>query len=247
MSQWTQPALPLTSDTDTVQLCFSPKISKIFPIPLPLEISSIWEGTLRFNDRFAFEVYDESFQARNNPSSYCSWALLHGDVQNKDFSEYQLSRAELNLSEEKYSSMKETVRELREYARGYLEKNSVLTSVPAGVNPKDQDFVVQVVRKNEQGVLRVRDGKREVIVRNCPTFVEEKEIGKLRSVAKVRKNEDGENEVVNNNFTSLIKLPEWTADAQTFLQKENAMEVEEETEMFTDLSYLNSAPLGIFF
>lgn len=143
--------------------------------------------------------------------------------------------------------MKETVRELREYARGYLEKNSVLTSVPAGVNPKDQDFVVQVVRKNEQGVLRVRDGKREVIVRNCPTFVEEKEIGKLRSVAKVRKNEDGENEVVNNNFTSLIKLPEWTADAQTFLQKENAMEVEEETEMFTDLSYLNSAPLSIFF
>jgi hypothetical protein len=52
-----------------------------------------------FSLRFAFEVYDECFQARNNPASYCSWALLHGDVQNKDFSEYQLSRADMNLNE----------------------------------------------------------------------------------------------------------------------------------------------------
>ena len=103
--------------------------------------------------------------------------------------------------------MKENVRDLREFARRFLEKNSVLLTVPAGVNPKDQDLVVQVVRKNEQGVLRVRDGKREMIVKNCPSFVEEKEIGKLRSVAKVRSNEDGENEVVNNNFTSLVRLP----------------------------------------
>jgi hypothetical protein len=47
-------------------------------------------------------------------------------------------------------------------------------TVPAGVKPKDQDFVVQVVRKSEQGTLRVRDGKREMVLKNCPTFVEEK-------------------------------------------------------------------------
>lgn len=41
-----------------------------------------------------------------------------------------------------------------------MGKHTVLLTVPAGVNPKDQDLVVQVVRKNEQGVLRVRDGKR---------------------------------------------------------------------------------------
>lgn len=45
-------------------------------------------------------------------------------------------------------------------------------------------------------------------------------------MAKVRRNKDGENEVVNNNFTSLLRLPEWTADSQTFLQNESAMEVE---------------------
>jgi len=56
--------------------------------------------------------------------------------------------------------MKENVKDLREFTRRFLQKNSVLLTVPAGVNPKDQDFVVQVVRKNEQGVLRVRDGKR---------------------------------------------------------------------------------------
>jgi hypothetical protein len=71
---------------------------KAFQIHLRLEISFTWEGTFRFKFRFAFEIYDESFQARNNPSTYCSWALLHGDVQNKDFAEYQLSRSDLNLS-----------------------------------------------------------------------------------------------------------------------------------------------------
>lgn len=70
--------------------------------------------------------------------------------------------------------MKENVRDLRDFTRRFLQRNTVLLTVPAGVNPKDQDLVVQVVRKNEQGVLRVRDGKKEMIVRNCPTFVEEK-------------------------------------------------------------------------
>ena len=66
---------------------------------LLLEISSIWEGNSLIYLRFAFEVYDESFQARNNPASYCSWALLRGDIHNKDFAEYQLSRTDMNLSE----------------------------------------------------------------------------------------------------------------------------------------------------
>ena len=56
--------------------------------------------------------------------------------------------------------MKENIKDLREFTRRFLEKNSVLLAVPAGVNPKDQDLVVQVVRKNEQGVMRLRDGKK---------------------------------------------------------------------------------------
>jgi hypothetical protein len=60
------------------------------------------------------------------------------------------------LSEEKYNSMFEPVRELREFGRRFLEKNSIVTSVPAGVTPKDSDMIVQVVRKNEQGIMRVR-------------------------------------------------------------------------------------------
>lgn len=98
MSQWTLPKPQPASDMDIVPLCSFPRILKVFPIHLLLETSFTWEGTLWFKLRFAFEVYDESFQARNNPSSYCSWALLHGDVQNKDFAEYQLSRSDLNLN-----------------------------------------------------------------------------------------------------------------------------------------------------
>lgn len=56
--------------------------------------------------------------------------------------------------------MRESVRDLREFTRRFLEKNTVLLTVPAGVNPKDQDMVVQVVRKSEHGAMRVRDGRR---------------------------------------------------------------------------------------
>jgi hypothetical protein len=91
-------------------------------------------------------------------------------------------------------------------------------------------------------MFKVTDGKKELIVKNCPSFVEENEIGKLRSIAKIIVNIDGQNETVNNNFTSLLKLPEWTADAQTFLQQSSKIQVEEKS-IYTELSYLNSAPL----
>lgn len=98
MSQWTLPEQQQTSDMDIVLSCSSLKILKAFLILSLLEISFIWEGTFLTYKRFAFEVYDESFQARNNPATYCSWALLHGDAQNKDFAEYQLSKADFNLN-----------------------------------------------------------------------------------------------------------------------------------------------------
>lgn len=86
-----------------------------------------------------------------------------------------------------------------------------------------------------------------MIVRNCPSFLEENQIGKLRSIARVIVNGDGENQTVNNNFTSLLKIPDWTADAQTFLQQSSVIEVEEEKSIYTELSYLNSAPLSNFY
>lgn len=160
---------------------------KIEHLPNPFAI-----GDLIYLRRFAFEVYNQSFQARNNPYTYCSWALLHGDVLNKDFAEYQLSRIDMDLNDEKYNAMRETVKDLRDFSRRFLEKNSVILAVPAGVQPKDSDMVVQVIRKNEHGVMRVRNSQKEFLVRNCPSFVDEKEIGKLRSVADIRPNEDKE-------------------------------------------------------
>lgn len=44
--------------------------------------------------------------------------------------------------------MKEKIQELRDFSRLFLQKNTVLMTVPAGVTPKDQDYVVQIVRKN---------------------------------------------------------------------------------------------------
>lgn len=73
---------------------------------------------------------------------------MHGDAQNGDFAEYQLSRSDLNLKYPKYDSMKEKVLTLRQYAKFFLLKNSILMPVPAGTHPKDHDMIVQVVRKN---------------------------------------------------------------------------------------------------
>lgn len=98
----------------------------------------------------------------------------------------------MNLNDDKYNAMRDTVKDLRQFSRRFLEKNSVILAVPAGVQPKDTDMIVQVLRKNEHGVMRVRNVKNEFLVRNCPSFVDEKEIGKLRSVADIRPNEDKE-------------------------------------------------------
>jgi hypothetical protein len=41
----------------------------------------------------------------------------------------------------------------------------------------------------------------------------------------------------------LLRLPEWTADAQTFLQNDSSMDIESDENMYTPLSFLNTAAL----
>lgn len=41
----------------------------------------------------------------------------------------------------------------------------------------------------------------------------------------------------------MLRLPEWTADAQTFLQNDSSMDIESDENMYTPLSFLNTAAL----
>ncbi len=51
----------------------------------------------------------------------------------------------------------------------------------------------------------------------------EGDIGKLRSVARIAK-EGSQTIIYKNNFTSLVKLPEWSSDAQSYLKKQNLVQ-----------------------
>lgn len=153
---------------------------------------------------------------------------------------------DLNLQDEdKYPDLLARVRQLNHFAHEYLGTTSVLTILPTGITPKDQDLIVKVVKRTEEG-LRVSNGREELLLEGITSFAQEGEIAKLRSV--VRLNDHGKHlkVIVPNNFTSLIALREWTHDAQKFIKTfESKMEVEDEGRIYTTLAQLNSMPLGI--
>jgi hypothetical protein len=80
-----------------------------------------------------------------------------------------------------------------------------------------------------------------LVLNGVASFASEGAICKLRSVARV--DAVGKTKVVvPNNFTSLIEIPGWTQDSQTFQKNFSAMEVEDES-IYTSLAQLASLPL----
>jgi hypothetical protein len=62
------------------------------------------------------------------------------------------------LEDEKYNSIRPVVRELRVFGRKYIESHSIVKALSPGVNTKDEDYVVKLVRKLENGSLIVNEG-----------------------------------------------------------------------------------------
>lgn len=121
------------------------------------------------------------------------------------FANYQSSRLNLNIEEEKFANLHGPLQELRNFGRRFLENNSIAKVVSSGTSPKDEDWIVKLLMKGNQGRLRVSHGDEEVTIYNCSTNMQVGEFGKLRSIARVD-DVDGERVVVKNNFTSLIKV-----------------------------------------
>ena len=78
-----------------------------------------------------------------------------------------------------------------------------------------------------------------------PSYANEGSIAKLRSVARID-TVGKEKVIVPNNFTSLINIPTWTQDSETFRKNYTAMDVEDDS-IYTSLAQLNSMPLSINF
>lgn len=84
---------------------------------------------------------------------------MAGDIQEKDYAEYQTSRIGMNLNEEKYGTLSSSVKELRVFGREFLEKYSIMNIFPVGMHTKDTDIIVHVIRRRDERTLRVKDCK----------------------------------------------------------------------------------------
>jgi hypothetical protein len=168
--------------------------------------------------------------------------LLRGDTASSEPEEYQSSRAEIDLHDEKFENLLERVGELRKFAREYLTKTSILSILPAGVTTKDSDLIVRVIKKSEGGFL-LENSKHEIILNDITSFAKEGDFAKLRSVVRLDY-ESNPAAIVPNAFTSLVALPEWSNDSQLFIRnKKGDMDVEEDN-IYTFLAQLNSLPLS---
>jgi len=192
-------------------------------------------GDILYLRRFSFEKWNDQFQAKVCFKSISSWALLCGDSTN-GFNDYQKSKLDMHLEDSKFDNIRQPLREIRIFGRKYLENHSIIKSLKPGVTTKDDDYIVQLVRRLENGSLIVNNGEKEWVLNETPSAMQENEIGKLRSVAQIRK-EDAELVVCRNNFTSLTKLPEWSFDAQSFIKRGNAID-EEDEEIYKPLNEL---------
>ena len=213
-------------------LFYGPKIEDL---PNPRSLADII-----YLRRFSFGKYNDNFQGHQIEAPYCSWAMVSHE-ESADAECYQSNRVEVNLSdEEKYPGLVERIDELRSFGRKYLAATSLISVLPTGINLKDKDYIVQVVKRSEDG-FKIKTHDRELFVENIVSFAEEGEIAKLRSVVRI----EGNGVTVANNFTSLVTLPEWSHDARGFRKKAAShIDIETEGEIFTTLAELNSLPLS---
>lgn len=135
------------------------------------------------------------------------------------------------------------IQNLRSFGRTFLENNSIAKVIPSGHAPKDEDWIVKLTLKGTHGRYRVQRGHEEVTLYDCPSSLQVGEYGKLRSVARVDEI-DGEKVIIKNNFTSLIKIHEWTFDAQNAIKNSERTAEEEDSGVYTDLSSLLSSPIN---
>jgi len=84
--------------------------------------------------------------------------LADGDTQSPNAEEYQTSKADINLGDEKYQNLTTRIRQLRKFGRDYLSTTSVLSILPTGIHTKDIDMTVKVAKRTEDG-FRLTNGK----------------------------------------------------------------------------------------
>ena len=60
-----------------------------------------------------------------------------------------------------------------------------------------------------------------MLLQNIPSFAEEGSVAKLRSVLRVDTIDKSLGEIIPNNYTSLIRLREWTFDVQRLRLRDN--------------------------
>jgi hypothetical protein len=81
--------------------------------------------------------------------------LLDGNSDTESFSNYQSSRLNLNMEDEKFRALLSALEELRSFGKTFLQSNSIAKIIPTGHSPKDEDWIVKLTLKGAHGRLRI--------------------------------------------------------------------------------------------
>ena len=90
--------------------------------------------------------------------------MFDGNSDLENFNNYQSSRLNLNIEEEKFKILLPVLDDLRRFGRTFLESNSISKVIPSGHSPKDEDWIVKLTLKGSHGRYRVEKNKEEFTI-----------------------------------------------------------------------------------
>lgn len=82
-------------------------------------------GQILYLRRYTFNMWEGKFQAKKTQNDISSWVLFKGGCNQMGFGDYQASKPNISLEDEKYTSLISPLRELRSFGRQYLAKESL--------------------------------------------------------------------------------------------------------------------------
>lgn len=157
-------------------------------------------GQVLYLRRYNFNVWEGKFQAKKNHENISSWILFKGGCNQLGFGEYQASKPNISLDDEKYIHLVSPLREVRAFGRKYLATYSLARTTK--VETKDTDLILKV--KDSIGSdYTFTNGQTDYHM----TMDDIKLIGavvKIRSIDRIEGTR-----LIKNDFTYVMELEEW--------------------------------------
>lgn len=157
-------------------------------------------GQVLYLRRFNFNIWNGKFQARRFSSKISSWMLLEGSCHEEEFDKYNSSRSQLNINSERFSQLKSSIRELRNFGSKYLASHSV--NRVNKINTSDMDLTL---------VVKDSMGKDYILTNGAKDYHASLDgvhlIGKVLRVRSISSIEN--NTLIPNEYTYVLEIEKW--------------------------------------